>query len=48
MEQISVAMNNTNQAATQNLAATKDTRQAAENLSDLASRFNQLIASYQV
>jgi methyl-accepting chemotaxis protein len=48
MEQIAAAMSNINQATTQSLAATNDTRQAAENLATLARRFANLVAHYRV
>ena len=48
MEQIAVAMGNINQATTQNLAATGDTRQAAEDLATLAGRLDDLAAQYKL
>ena len=48
MEQIAAAMGNINQATTQNLAATRNTQQAAQHLTDLAGRLNGLIVQYQV
>jgi methyl-accepting chemotaxis protein len=47
-EQIAVAMGNINQTSSQNLAATTNTRRAAENLTDLVGRLNTLVAQYQV
>jgi methyl-accepting chemotaxis protein len=47
-EQIAVAMGNINQTSSQNLAATTNTRRAAENLTDLVSRLNTLVTQYQV
>ncbi|HLZ08916.1 MAG TPA: methyl-accepting chemotaxis protein, partial [Chloroflexota bacterium] len=47
-EQIAVAMGNINQSSAQNLAATTNTRRAAENMTDLVERLNVLVAQYQV
>ena len=41
-------MININQATSQNLGATNNTRQAAQNLTDLAHQINGLITQYQV
>jgi methyl-accepting chemotaxis protein len=46
MEQIAAAMANIDQATRQNLAASRDTRQAAENLTQFAERLDQLVAPY--
>ena len=46
MEQVAAAMANINQAGRQNLAATADTRQAAERLTGLAERLKRLVAQY--
>ncbi len=48
MEQIAVAMADINGATSQNLAAVTNTRQAAENLTDLAGRLDGLIRQYQM
>ena len=47
-EQIAVAMGNINQSSAQNLAATTNTRRAAENMTDLVERLNVLVARYRV
>jgi methyl-accepting chemotaxis protein len=44
MEQIAAAMANINQATNQNLSATSNTKRAAEHLTDLAGRLNQMVA----
>ncbi|MBI4495181.1 MAG: methyl-accepting chemotaxis protein [Chloroflexi bacterium] len=48
MQQITAAMVNIDQAATESLAATGNTKRAAENLTDLAGRLNGLLAQYRV
>ena len=46
MEQIAAAMGDINGATSQSLAAVGDTRQAAENLNDLAGSLTGLVAQY--
>ncbi|MBA3943897.1 MAG: MCP four helix bundle domain-containing protein [Herpetosiphonaceae bacterium] len=48
MEQIAVAMGSINQATGLNLGATNHTRQAAQDLTDLSRKLNQLVDQYQV
>jgi methyl-accepting chemotaxis protein len=47
MEQIAAAMQNINRATFENLNTTNHTKLAAENLSQLSRRLNNLIAGYQ-
>jgi methyl-accepting chemotaxis protein len=47
MEQIAAAMANINTATRQSVAATNDTRQSAENLSNLAGRFRAIVDGYK-
>ena len=44
---IAMAMSNINQSSTQNLAATTNTKHAAENLTDVVDRLNRLVAQYR-
>ncbi|HLZ28786.1 MAG TPA: methyl-accepting chemotaxis protein [Chloroflexota bacterium] len=48
MEQVAAAMVNINQATTHNLAATADTRKAAEHLTTLAGGLTRTVAQYKV
>ncbi|MCX6024577.1 MAG: methyl-accepting chemotaxis protein, partial [Chloroflexi bacterium] len=48
MEQIAAAMGNINQASIQSVLAATNTQQAAQSLTDLASRLNRLTAHYQI
>jgi len=48
MEQVAAAMVNINQATTNNLAATADTRKAAEHLTTLAGGLTRTVAQYRV
>lgn len=48
MEQIALAMENINQVAAEYVAGTKDTEEAARNLSELGQRLNRLIEQYRV
>jgi methyl-accepting chemotaxis protein len=48
MEQIAIAMANINDATGQGLAATNNTRGAADHLTDLAGRLSALVTRYQV
>ncbi|MFN8514536.1 MAG: methyl-accepting chemotaxis protein [Thermomicrobiales bacterium] len=48
MEQIAAAMGDINGATSQNLAAVTNTRESAENLTDLAGRLNGLTVQYRM
>jgi methyl-accepting chemotaxis protein len=48
MEQVAAAMVNINQATTNNLSATADTRKAAERLTTLAGGLTRTVAQYKV
>jgi methyl-accepting chemotaxis protein len=47
MEQIAAAMGNIDQATRQSLAASRDTRQAAEHLTQFAQRLDLLVGPYR-
>ncbi|MBI4213796.1 MAG: methyl-accepting chemotaxis protein [Chloroflexi bacterium] len=48
MDQVALAIENINQASTQNAASTKQGEAAAQNLHDLGLRLRELVARYQV
>jgi methyl-accepting chemotaxis protein len=48
VEQIALAMQNINQATVQNLASTRQTERAAQNLNELARQLTATIAQYQL
>jgi hypothetical protein len=48
MDQVAVAMENIKQATAQNVASTKQTESAAQNLHDLGQKLKQVAAQYRV
>jgi methyl-accepting chemotaxis protein len=48
MEQVAVAMENINQASAQNVASTRQSESAAQNLHDLGEKLQELVAQYRV
>jgi len=48
MEQIALAMQNINQATTQNLASTRQTEQSAQGLAAVARQLEGLVAQYKL
>jgi methyl-accepting chemotaxis protein len=48
MDQMALAMENIKQASTQNVAGTKQTETAAQNLHDLGQKLKQIVERYTV
>jgi len=48
MDQVVLAMQNINQASTQNVASTKQVEAAAHNLQGLGQKLKQLLEQYRV
>ena len=48
MDQVALAIENINQASTQNAASTRQSETAAQNLHDLGQRLQELVAQYKV
>lgn len=48
IDQVAMAMQNINQASVQNLASTRQTEKAAQNVTDLAEKLTDLVVRYKV
>jgi methyl-accepting chemotaxis protein len=48
MDQVALAMENIKQASSQNLASTKQSQTAAQNLHELGQKLKQLVEQYRL